>query len=196
MSIFTIMYWAGVILQVVIRAPFAIAVKSKPKTVHHVSTTEKVLLALLSVVYGLIPLLYTATSWLDFADYHLPIWMGWLGGLVLAASLLVFWRAHIDLKTNWSSSLEIHQDHTLVTTGIYHYIRHPMYASLLLWCIAQIFLIQNWLAGPLGLIFFIPFYTLRVQAEEKMMLDTFGSLYGEYMKKVGGMFPKFSTPHA
>jgi protein-S-isoprenylcysteine O-methyltransferase Ste14 len=50
--------------------------------------------------------------------------------------------------------------------------------------------------GTLGLIFFIPFYLLRVQAEEKMMLDTFGSQYGEYMKKVGGVFPKWSNHHA
>ena len=68
-----------------------------------------------------------------------------------------------------------------------------MYASQFLWAIAQILLMQNWLAGPLGFVFLIPFYILRVQAEEKMMLDTFGSQYGDYMNKVGGVFPKLST---
>ena len=38
--------------------------------------------------------------------------------------------------------------------------------------------------------FFIPFYLLRVQAEEKMMLDTFGDQYRGYMQKVGGVIPK------
>jgi protein-S-isoprenylcysteine O-methyltransferase Ste14 len=55
--------------------------------------------------------------------------------------------------------------------------------------------LQNWLAGPLDLIFFIPFYLLRVQAEEKMMLDRFGDQYREYMKNVGGLVPKWSMPH-
>jgi protein-S-isoprenylcysteine O-methyltransferase Ste14 len=172
------------------------AVRSKPKTVQRVSATENILLGLMSVVGLLIPLIYTATNWLDFTNYHLPTWMGWLGGLVLAGSLLVFARGHRDLKSNWSPSLEIRQDHTLVTNGIYHYLRHPMYASQLLLYIAQILLLQNWLAGPLGLVFFIPFYILRVQAEEKLMLDTFGSQYSEYMNKVGGVFPKWSTHHA
>jgi protein-S-isoprenylcysteine O-methyltransferase Ste14 len=66
-----------------------------------------------------------------------------------------------------------------------------MYASQWLWVIAQILLLQNWLAGPIDLLIFIPFYILRVQAEEKMMLDTFGNQYGEYMRKTGGVIPKF-----
>jgi protein-S-isoprenylcysteine O-methyltransferase Ste14 len=66
-----------------------------------------------------------------------------------------------------------------------------MYASQWLWSIAQILLLQNWLAGPLNFIFFIPFYILRVPAEETMMLDTFGDLYCEYLKKTGGVIPKF-----
>ncbi len=79
-----------------------------------------------------------------------------------------------------------------MTSEIYGILRHPMYASQLLWVIAQILLMQNWLAGPLDLLFFIPFYFLRVRAEEKMMLDAFGNAYREYMEKVGGIFPKRS----
>jgi protein-S-isoprenylcysteine O-methyltransferase Ste14 len=66
-----------------------------------------------------------------------------------------------------------------------------MYASQWLWVVAQILLLQNWIAGPIGLIFFIPFYILRVRAEEKMMLDTFGNQYRDYMKKTGGVIPRF-----
>ena len=66
-----------------------------------------------------------------------------------------------------------------------------MYASQWLWVIAQILLLQNWLAGPIDLLVFIPFYLLRVQAEEKMMLETFGDQYRQYMKETGGVIPKF-----
>ncbi len=191
MAAFKIIYWAGIVIQIVIRTPFAMAVRSKQKAAQRVSLTENILLGILTVVGIVIPLIYSVTPWLAFADYLLPVWMGWLGGGVLAASLVVFACGHIDLKTNWSPSLEIHQDHTLVTNGIYRYIRHPMYASQLLLSISQILLLQNWLAGPPNLVFFLVFYFLRVRAEEKMMLDTFGSQYSEYMKKTGGLFPKF-----
>jgi len=51
-------------------------------------------------------------------------------------------------------------------------------------------LLQNWIAGFANLLIFIPFYMLRVQAEEKMMVDTFGDEYREYMKRTGGVLPK------
>ncbi|HCB02542.1 MAG TPA: isoprenylcysteine carboxylmethyltransferase family protein, partial [Anaerolineae bacterium] len=106
-------------------------------------------------------------------------------------ALFIFWRAHVDLGLNWSPSLEIREKHELITKGIYKLIRHPMYASQWLWVIAQPLLLQNWVAGFLNLLIFIPFYFLRVQAEEKMMLDSFGEEYKNYMQKTGGVIPKF-----
>jgi protein-S-isoprenylcysteine O-methyltransferase Ste14 len=138
----------------------------------------------------IIPLIYSATNWLDFADYQLPSMLGWVGVFLLACALLVFTRAHYDLKSNWSPTLEIFEKHSLITNGIYRHIRHPMYASQWIWVVAQILLLQNWLAGPIDLIFFIPFYILRVRAEEKMMLDAFGEPYRVYIKKTGRVIPK------
>lgn len=190
MNVLKILYWAGLFIEVAIRAPFQKTWKAAAKTEQRVSRTEKVLLGSLSA--GIIlPLIYSVTNWLDFADYSLPTWMGWLGVFLLACALFVFARSHLDLKSNWSPTLEIFEGHILVTNGIYRYIRHPMYASQWLWVIAQILLLQNWLAGPIDLIIFIPFYILRVLAEEKMMLDTFGDQYREYVKKTGGVIPKF-----
>jgi protein-S-isoprenylcysteine O-methyltransferase Ste14 len=192
MIVFKLAYWLGMIIEVVVRAPFQKTAKEGVKTDRRVSRTENILLILMTVVGLILPLIYSVTHWLDFANYRLPAWMGWTGVFILAVSVFIFWRAHMDLKSNWSPSLEIRQDHTLVTNGIYGYIRHPMYASQLLWVIAQILLMQNWLAGPLDLLFFIFFYTLRVQSEEKMMLDAFGDPYRDYMKKTGGILPRIT----
>lgn len=190
MRILTIIYWVGLLIEIAIRAPFQKTAKKAPKIDQRGSRTETVLLGLLTIGMLIMPLVYSVTHWLDFANYSLPAWLGWLGGLLLACALLIFARGHMDLKTNWSPTLEIRQDHTLITNGIYRYIRHPMYASQWLWVIAQILLLQNWLAGPINLLLFIPFYFLRVRAEEKMMLDTFGDQYRSYMQKVGGVLPK------
>ncbi len=191
MILFKIIYWVGIFIEMAIRAPLQKTWKTAEKTDRRVSQTENILLGLLSVVMVFIPLIYSVTNWLDFANYSLPAWMGWVGVFLLACALLVFARGHMDLKANWSPTLEIRKDHTLVTDGIYRTIRHPMYASQWLWVIAQILLLQNWLAGPIDLLFFIPFYILRVRAEEKMMLDTFGEQYRAYMKTTGGVIPKF-----
>jgi len=156
----------------------------------HVTGMEKSILGLLFLGGFLLPLLYSTTSWLDFANYTLPTWAGWIGVALIAAALYVFWRAHADLGLNWSPTLEIREKHELITRGIYGVIRHPMYSSQWILAIAQPLLLQNWLVGFANLIIFIPFYFLRVQAEEKMMLDSFGDEYRDYMKKTGAILPK------
>lgn len=190
MTLFKILYWLGIAAQIAIRAPFAKS-QNAAKSERRVSLTERILLGLLTVAGLVLPLLYTFTPWLNFADYHLPAGLGWLGVLLLIGSLFVFARAHIDLKSNWSPSLEIYQEHSLVTNGIYARIRHPMYASQALFGLAQLLLLQNALAGPLNLIVVILFFLLRVPAEERMMLDAFGEPYREYMKRTGRLLPKF-----
>ena len=192
MSIFEFFYWAAIVVEMVIRAPINKERKKEKMTEQRVSSQEKNLLLLLLLGMFIVPLIYSASNWLDFANYTLPTWAGWVGVVLIVLALIVFWRAHADLKTNWSPSLEIREKHELITRGIYGYIRHPMYASQWLWVLAQPLLLQNWLAGWLDLVVFIFFYLLRVRAEEKMMIDAFGEQYKEYMKKVGGVFPKFN----
>jgi protein-S-isoprenylcysteine O-methyltransferase Ste14 len=139
----------------------------------------------------ILPLVYVFTGIPTFADYDLPDWAGWLGTVIFAASIVILWRAHADLGTNWSPTLEIRQEHKLVTSGIYQYIRHPIYAAIWLSAIAQLLLLHNWIAGPSLFVTLIPIYLMRVPREEKMMLDNFGDEYRAYMNRTGGIIPRF-----
>jgi protein-S-isoprenylcysteine O-methyltransferase Ste14 len=191
MDIFTAIYFVALILEIVIRIPLNTKRKQEKMSEQRITRQERALLGLLSLAMFFVPIIYAATNWLDFANYTLPAWAGWLGVLLIAGAVFVFWRAHADLGLNWSPSLEIREKHELITRGIYGVIRHPMYASQWLWVMAQPLLLQNWIAGFLNLLVFMPFYFLRVKAEEQMMMDKFGDQYHTYMQKVGGVFPKF-----
>ena len=190
MDLFTAIYFATLIIEMIIRAPLNRKRKQEAMSERRVTNQEVFILILLFLGGFVTPLIYALTNWLDFANYTLPAWAGWLGVLILAVGLFIFGRAHADLGLNWSPSLEIREKHELITRGIYGVIRHPMYASQWLVAIAQPLLLQNWIAGFLNLIAFIPFYFLRVKAEEQMMLDSFGTQYQEYMNKTGGVVPK------
>jgi protein-S-isoprenylcysteine O-methyltransferase Ste14 len=190
MDIFTAIYFVAILVEIIIRIPLNKKRKQETMSEQRVTWQERTLLGLLSVAMFFLPIAYAATDWLDFADYTLPAWAGWLGVLIIAGALFVFWRAHADLGLNWSPSLEIREKHELITRGIYGVIRHPMYASQWLWVIAQPLLLQNWIAGFANLLVFIPFYFLRVQAEERLMIDRFGNQYQAYMQRVGGVLPK------
>jgi protein-S-isoprenylcysteine O-methyltransferase Ste14 len=191
MTIFKILFWLGQILEIIIRMPYQQGRVRSERTRQGSTRQELTLLSLLLVGSFVLPFLYSATPWLSFADYHLPPWLGWMGAVFLAASLFVFWRAHRDLKTNWSPTLELYRDHTLITEGIYGVVRHPMYLSQWLMVIAQMLLLQNWIAGLSGLLVFIPFYFLRVKAEEQMMENKFGEQYRGYKQRTGAVLPKF-----
>ncbi|MCL4269501.1 MAG: isoprenylcysteine carboxylmethyltransferase family protein [Anaerolineales bacterium] len=190
MGIFEIVYWVALVVEMAIRTPINKQRRKEAMSERRVTLQEKILLFLLLLGMFILPLIYSASTWLDFANYSLPSWAGWVGVAVMIGAILVFWRAHADLGLNWSPSLEIREKHELITRGIYGVIRHPMYASQWLWVIAQALLLQNWLAGVVNLIIFIPFYFMRVKAEETLMFDSFGEQYREYMKKTGAVLPK------
>ena len=192
MDIFTAIYFVAIVIETIIRAPLNKKRKQEKMSTQRFTQQEKTLLGLLFLGMMVIPIIYAATNWLDFANYTLPTWAGWLGVLLIGGAIFVFWRAHADLGLNWSPTLEIREKHELITGGIYGWIRHAMYASQWLWVIAQPLLLQNWIAGFINLIVFIPFYILRVRAEEQLMLEQFGDQYRSYMQKVGAVFPKFN----
>lgn len=139
----------------------------------------------------ILPFFFIFTSLLDFADYHIPQCFGWIGTAVFAVALFLLWRSHADLGRNWSAIPQIKQQHSLVTGGVYRYVRHPMYAAHLLWAIAQGLLLENWLAAWAFLLVFVPLYLWRVPKEEQLMIEQFGEQYRQYSARTGGIIPRF-----
>lgn len=115
-------------------------------------------------------------------------------GLVLfAGSLRLFRITHKALGAMWSHSLDLREDHRLVTSGIYEKVRHPMYSAFWLWALAQPFLLSNWIAGFAGIAGFGTLYLLRVGQEEAMMEERFGQEYRDYCKRTGRVIPRLSS---
>lgn len=151
---------------------------------------EKALLMGVSLGYCVLPLVYTFTPWLAFADHEIPGWIGAAGVALLAAGTWLFWRAHVDLGANWSPVLDLREEHQLVTHGVYRRIRHPMYSALWLIVLAQAMILPNGVAGFSGLVAFGLLYFLRVRDEERMMMEQFGRAYEDYMRNTGRLLPK------
>jgi protein-S-isoprenylcysteine O-methyltransferase Ste14 len=147
-------------------------------------TVPDLILLAVAGVAMLVPLVYLFSSALDFANYTLPDWAGWLGAVIFALGIWVLWRSHADL------GLGFREDHQLVTDGIYKYIRHPMYAAHVLWGIASALMLHNWIAGWSLLGVTAVQYLMRVNAEEQMMIEQFGDEYEAYMKKTGRFIPR------
>jgi protein-S-isoprenylcysteine O-methyltransferase Ste14 len=190
---FEMVYYLGMLVEMTIRLPHERQRRRTRMVLDRVDWSERSLLGLLFPGMFFIPLMYTFTSRLDWADYRLPQEArgptGGVGTAVLTIAVWLFWRSHADLERNWSPSLQLREGHELVTGGVYRSVRHPMYASIWLWGIAQTLLLQNRIAGWAGLVLFLPLYLLRVPREERMMLNEFGEEYRAYMNRTGRIIP-------
>lgn len=185
-----VVFLAGFLVYLGIRARFARQVKHNQLVERRVDLLEKSLLVFTIAGSTLPIVLYLFSPWLAFADYRSPGWMPWSGLAVMPAALWLFWRAHADLGLNWSVTLEIRRDHLLITSGVYRFIRHPMYAAIWLFSLAQALLLANWLAGCAALVTFAPMYFLRTPREERMMGEVFGQEYRDYMARTGRLWPR------
>ncbi|MEM6348872.1 MAG: protein-S-isoprenylcysteine O-methyltransferase [Bacteroidota bacterium] len=175
----------------IIRYPHGQRQKKNQIRTDNKDALEKTLLAGATIGIAILPLLYVFTPIFSFADYQLPLWINVLGLALAPLTLWLFWRSHKDLGLNWSASLEVREEHSLVTNGVYKSIRHPMYTAIWLWGLLQACLLPNYIGGFSTLIFFGILYFLRVGKEEKMMQQTFGEEYRQYMKQTGRIFPHF-----
>ena len=182
-------YGIIVIATSIIRYPHAKRNKTNKIITNKKGTLEKILLGLAFLGMVILPLIYMATSLLSFANYDLPVWMQIIGLLLIVPMLWLFYRSHKDLGQNWSATLEIREGHNIVDSGVYKYIRHPMYSAILLLVIIQALLLNNYIAGLSGLISFGLLYFFRVKKEEKMMLLEFGTDYEKYMKRTKRIIP-------
>jgi protein-S-isoprenylcysteine O-methyltransferase Ste14 len=137
----------------------------------------------------LIPAIYVATGYPQFADYPFQPALAWIGAGLFAASLWLFHRTHRELGRNWSVTLEIRERHALVTSGVYRHVRHPMYSAFWLWALARALLLPNWIAGPAGLAGFGTLFFLRIGREEAMMVEAFGDEYRDYARRTARVVP-------
>ena len=187
-----IVFLIGFVAYIAIRGWFDQRTAWKEKAVSLRDKQERILIFTVFAGCVLLPAIYLFTPLLAFAEYRLPLFLPWCGSIIMVGALWLFWRAHADLGQNWSVSLELRKDHQLVTHGIYRSIRHPMYASIWLFGLAQGLLLQNWLAGWSAVAAFAVMYIIRVPREESMMREAFGDQYDAYMRQTGRLFPRLA----
>lgn len=184
-----VLWVLGIVAWYLIRRPYERRAKRVQVISHRRSLSEKIGLAVALLGLGVVPGFYVATGIPQAADYPAGAWAVAIGAIAFVAAMWVFRRTHKALGRNWSITLEIRDRHELVSNGPYAFVRHPMYTSFLLMGIGQAFLLPNWVGGLAGLVGFAILFFLRVDEEERMMMETFGPQYRVYMEKTKRIIP-------
>jgi protein-S-isoprenylcysteine O-methyltransferase Ste14 len=191
MQVFDTVFVAMVVFCFIIRAPWEYRNKKVKPTESRDNGREKFNLMLVFTGSATMPVLYLVTSWFDFANYPISVVQGVCGSGIALLGVYMFWKSHADLGRQFSPTLEVKEAHALVSHGIYSRIRHPMYTAAFLLSIAQLLLLANFVVGPAFLLAFSILYFSRIDQEEKMMLDHFGSHYAAYTKRTNRLLPSF-----
>jgi len=186
---FRIVFGIGLTGSLAIRVYFQRKAKGFDKAASRHERRERGFYNLVLFSY-LLMVVYVVSPWLDFAHLPFPVWLRWLGGGLMLASLGLFWWTHRTLGMNWSGVLAIRAGHTLVTQGPYRRVRHPMYAAFYVSGIGILLLSANWFIAAVNLGAVTWMCVVRVPAEEAMMLEHFGEAYRQYMARTGRLLPR------
>ena len=139
------------------------------------------------MVVGFFPLF--RTSRLPAARF-LPVTAIWprigLALTILGLGFAVWARIH--LGRFWSGAVTLKENHELIRSGPYAFVRHPIYTGLLT-AAAGTALARGTLAALLGLVAIGVACWLKIRAEEKLLTNHFGDTYLEYRRQVPALIP-------
>jgi protein-S-isoprenylcysteine O-methyltransferase Ste14 len=143
---------------------------------------DKVLFPLLM----LFPFAWLIFLSLDTVRLHwspVPVWLQVVGAIVLVGSFALLFLTFRE-NAYLSPVVRIQDDrgHTVVSTGPYHYVRHPMYAAIVVFVLGTSLLLGSWSGVLLGLIFVVLLARRAVLEERTLRAELPG--YDQYMAQV------------
>jgi protein-S-isoprenylcysteine O-methyltransferase Ste14 len=119
-----------------------------------------------------------------------PDWIRWLGGFVLAGGIALQGVSLHHLGKSFHSLVVAKENQTLVETGPYQWIRHPIYSSYFMSYVGGGLLSSNWVLTVVPVTMYAILVTIRMEKEEKVMEELFGQKYFEYKRRTGRLLPR------
>lgn len=111
-----------------------------------------------------------------------------VGLAMVFSGIIIRFIAIGTLGKNFSGLLRIREGHTLVTTGIYRWVRHPAYLGAILLFVGIPVAVSSVL-GFLAMLLLVVYLLFRIRLEEKMLTSRFGDEYREYVKRSKRLIP-------
>jgi protein-S-isoprenylcysteine O-methyltransferase Ste14 len=104
-------------------------------------------------------------------------------------SVALAWAATRHLGKQWRYKAALSENHELIQTGPYRWLRHPIYASMLGMLLATG---AAWTWWPMWLgsvIAFLAGTEIRVRAEERLLAERFGGSFSAYRSRTSAYIP-------
>jgi len=134
------------------------------------------------------PVAWFHGTWLGSRMYPDSLAMALAGALLtLLGVAFACWARHV-LGRNWSSVVQVKQDHELIQSGPYRWVRHPIYTGLLLAFLGTGMAMGEW-RGAITVVIVATSFWFKLRQEERWMRETFGASYEQYMQHTKALIP-------
>ena len=110
-----------------------------------------------------------------------------IGIAIAILGLIIAVWARVMLSNNWSGAVVLKENHTLITTGPYRYVRHPIYTGLLVMMLGTVF-ISGRVDAVCAILIFFAAHIRKMRQEEVLMQNNFPG-YADYKKHTKALFP-------
>lgn len=123
---------------------------------------------------------------LEFHDNEIYMYIG-ISLSIIAISLFI--SSKISLGNNYSPCYDQRIPASMTTSGLYKYIRHPIYSSNILLLIGVLLISGSYII-VINIFILSLYYIISAYREEKYLINKF-SYYNIYSKKTGMFIPKY-----
>ncbi len=146
----------------------------------------------LTFVFGLLGFLIAYAlkpEWTRWASMPLPDAVRIAGGALVAITIPFFIWLFRHLGKNLTPTADARMEHSLVTTGPYRWVRHPLYTTGMAFWIGMSLLAAKWFL-LLIVVAALLFLVARTPREEANLQTRFGGEYRTYQSRTGRYFPR------
>jgi len=145
-------------------------------------TQDVVLIAVIGVLF-FAWLIFMPLDAVRFQWSHMPGWLQVVGAVILIVSFYMFFATFKE-NSYLSPAIRVQDERgqKVISTGPYHFVRHPMYAAFLLLVVGTPLLLGSWYGLLFGLVLVLG-VARRAVLEEQTLKDELQG-YDAYMKQV------------
>jgi protein-S-isoprenylcysteine O-methyltransferase len=97
--------------------------------------------------------------------------------------------AVITLGRFFTWFITVYDDHQVIRSGPFRFVRHPAYCGALILFVATMVFLHAWVGAALSLGFQLFAYVRRIRYEETMMIERLGENYKAYTREVNALVP-------
>jgi len=164
------------------------ALRTKRTVQSQSSASQLLYTAILLVGVYMIFATQSGIPWLDrqLFSVNIPIVLAGLLVVLIGVAFSIWGR--LILGSNWSNRVTVKENHTLVRTGPYRIVRHPIYSGILLGMLGSA-LQRGGIRCFVGVLICGLSFWLKTRAEERFMVQSFGEQYLHYRDKVKALAP-------